>query len=72
MPDAYKKIQIRVSIYEWRRFKEFQEKGLSVREVIEYSSCPCDRCKGVNVIAFDKIDGEPIEIPRGILTKKNR
>ena len=72
MPDNYKKIQLRVSIYEWRRFKEFQDKGLSAREVIEHSSCPCEKCKGINIIVFNKIDGEPIEIPRGILTKKNR
>jgi len=72
MPDAYKKIQIRVSVYEWRRFKEFQDVGLSVREVIEHSSCPCDKCKGVDIIVFNKENGEPIKIPRGILSKKNR
>ena len=69
----YNQITINVSPYEARQFKKFKtEHGLSARQVLELSGCPCDKCKGITVTAYDKENGDPIEIPRGILTKRNR
>ena len=70
---TYNQIVVRVSPYEAKQFKKLKdEHGLSARQVLELSGCPCDRCRGISVITYDKIDGAPIEIPRGILTKRNR
>lgn len=64
-------IVVRVSQFEFKRFKELKDKhNLSAREVLEYSGCPCERCKNTFAIAFDKITGEEIKIPKGILSKK--
>ena len=71
--NKYNQITINVSPYEAKQFKKLKdEHGLSARQVLELSGCPCDRCKGINVLTYDKTDGAPIEIPRGILTKRNR
>jgi hypothetical protein len=69
---TYRKVQLRVSEYEWKKFKDLKSKGLSAREVLEHSCCHCEKCKGISVIAYNKANGDPIEIPRGILTKRNR
>ena len=69
----YGRIYLRVSPFEEKQFRRLKEEhGLSARQVLELSGCPCDKCKGVNVITYDRVNGEPIEIPRGILTKRNR
>ena len=66
----YFQLTISVSRFEFARFSELQKKGLSAREILEYSSCPCDKCKGTSVIANDKENGEEILIPKGILSKR--
>jgi len=68
---TYQQITVRVSQYEYKKFKEFKDKhNLSAREVIEYSGCPCSHCKGTNVVAYNKENGDEIIIPRGFLTKR--
>lgn len=42
--------------------------GLSIREILGYSSKHCDCCKGMNVIAYNSKEKQ-IGIPRGILYK---
>jgi hypothetical protein len=42
--------------------------GLSVREILGYSSKHCDNCKGVNVIAYNSKE-KKVGIPRAILYK---
>lgn len=67
----YPQIIVRISVYEEKLFKQLKkDHNMSAREVLEYSSCPCEKCKGSKVIAYDKEDGSPIEIPRGIISKK--
>lgn len=67
----YPQITIRVSQFEFKRFKELKDNhNLSAREVLEYSGCGCEKCKGIYVIAFDKENGDEIKIPRGILGKR--
>lgn len=68
--NSYCQITVRVSSFEYKRFKELKEKhNLSVREILEYSGCPCEKCKGTTVIAYDKNTGEEVLIPKGILSK---
>lgn len=67
----YCQITVNVSPFEFKTFKKMKEDfNLSAREVLEYSGCPCDRCKNTFIIAYHKITGEEIKIPRGILSKK--
>lgn len=66
---TYPIIRIRCTQFEYKLFMELKEKGISARKVLENSGCPCDRCKGTDVIAFNK-NGEAIKIPKGILHKK--
>jgi len=67
----YPQITIRVTPFEYRQFKKLkQDHNLSAREILVYSGCPCDKCKGINVIAYDENTGAEIKIPRGILSKK--
>lgn len=65
----YCQITIQVSPYEARKFKEFSEKGISARKVLEYSYAPCDNCKGTTVSVFNN-EGEQVLIPKGILSKR--
>lgn len=73
MPRAdYPQITINVTQFEFKMFKKFKEDyGLSAREVLTLSGCPCDKCRGTDAIGFDKESGEPIKIPKGILCKRN-
>lgn len=67
---TYPQIVIRVSQFEFKKFKELKKNhNLSAREVLEYSGCPCEKCNP-NIIAYDKESGEEIKIPRGILSKR--
>lgn len=45
---------------------------MSIREVLENACCPCPHCKNPTIVAYDRDSGEPIEIPRGIIAKKER
>lgn len=67
--DKYPRIYIRVSPQEAKMFKQFQEQGLSARDIICHSSRPCKCCQGIDVIAYDKQDNV-IKIKRGILTER--
>lgn len=42
------------------------ETGLSIQKVLAHSGKPCDRCKNISVIVFDK-EGNELKIKRGIL-----
>lgn len=65
----YPRLSMRITKFEERQFKFFKTKGLSARQVIAASSCPCASCDAfVNV--FDENTGDPIKIPKGII--KNR
>lgn len=66
----YKTVTINLSKYEWNQFIKLREHGFSAREVLEHSSCPCEKCKNINVVVFDKNTGEEITIPRGILVNR--
>lgn len=68
--NPYYRINVRVSQSEWNKFKKFKKLGLSARKVLELSGCPCDKCKGMNVVVYNEDDGGQILIPRGILTKR--
>lgn len=73
MPEIiYPQIVVRVSAYEIKKFKELKDvHKLSARQVLEYLTCPCDRCKNVDIVAFDKSSGEPFTIPRNLMSKKD-
>lgn len=63
-------IVVRVSPSEYKKFKDLKDNhGLSAREVLEYSCCPCEKCNPF-VVAFDKETDEQIKIPKGILSKR--
>jgi len=63
-------IVVRVSQFEFKKFRELKDKhGLSAREVLEYSCCPCEKCNPF-VTIFDKVTDEQIQIPKGILSKR--
>lgn len=47
---------------------EVERTGLSIYKVLAYSSKPCERCKDVMVIAFDK-NGIEQKVKRGIMSK---
>lgn len=47
---------------------EVERTGLSIPKILAYSSRPCDRCKDVMVVAYNK-DGNEQKIKRGILSK---
>lgn len=65
----YLQITIRVSQFEFNRFKKLKDDHkLSAREVLELSSCTCDKCIGTDIVAFDKTTGEPFKVPRNILS----
>lgn len=66
----YKQVTINVSVFEYNLITKFKKHGFSAREVLEYSSCPCDKCKNINVIVFDKKTGDEVSIPKGILINK--
>ena len=69
MSKKYCQISFSVSQFEAKKFKEYSDKGISARKVLEYSSCPCENCKGVVVSVFNN-EGEQILIPKNILSKR--
>lgn len=69
----YPGIFLRVSQYELRQFEKLKtDHNMSIREVLENACCPCPHCKNPTIVAYDRDSGEPIEIPRGIIAKKER
>lgn len=66
----YPRIYLRVTHFEFKKFKELKDNfKLSPREVLEYQTCPCERCKNTSITIFDKLD-DPFTIPKSILKKK--
>lgn len=66
-------LSVRLRPYEYKKFQELKdEHGISQREILELITCPCDKCRNMPIVAYDKITGEPFIIPRDILTKKVR
>lgn len=66
----YTQICIWLSPIEFKELIDVQaETGFSNRAILSYSSRPCERCKNVPIIAFDK-DGNEFKIRRGILSKR--
>jgi hypothetical protein len=47
---------------------ESEETGLPISKILAYSSRPCDRCVGIDVVAFNKV-GDEVKIRRGILSQ---
>lgn len=45
---------------------------MSAREVFENLACPCPNCKNLTVQVFDRETGDAVEIPRSIISKKER
>lgn len=69
----YPGVFLRVSQFELRQFQKLKkDHNMSVREVLENACCPCPHCKNLTIQAFDRETGEPIEIPRAIISKKER
>lgn len=75
--EVYKGVVIRQSNpYKWRipaplyKFLvlESERTGLPISKILAYSSKPCERCIGTDVIAFNK-DGDEVKVKRGILSR---
>lgn len=67
----YHQIVVRVTPFEYKQFVKLKkDHGLSARDVLELTSCPCDKCRGTNVTAYDRETGDEIKVPRAILSKK--
>ncbi len=45
---------------------EVDKTGLSIHKILAYSGKPCERCKGTEVVIFDKNDNE-VKIKKGLL-----
>jgi len=69
-----RRIYLRVSEFEWRKFQRLKDNGIGAREIFEIISnqCLCEKCNKIEMVAFNKENGEPIIIPNKILTKRNR
>ena len=47
---------------------ESERTGMPISKILSLSSKPCERCAGVDVVAFNK-DGDEVKIKRGILSR---
>jgi hypothetical protein len=47
---------------------ESERTGLPISKILAFSSKPCERCIGTDVIAFNK-EGDEVKIKRGILSR---
>lgn len=65
----YRKIQIRVSEYEWKKFKELEDKKITARQAIE-SFIYCDPCHKTGIITISNEDGEQVELPKFLIKQK--
>lgn len=66
MGKTYRKISLRIDEETYQMIKNLREKtGLSEREILAYSSQPCD-CGPQEVSAYNSKD-KSVKIPRGIL-----
>lgn len=62
-------VSLRLSTYELKTVNDLMEKGLTVRQIFQHTSCPCERCKNTFVSVYtDK--GEEVLVPRGLLKIK--
>lgn len=63
---VYRKIQLRVSEYEWTKFKELKDKGFSARAVIEIITQTCTPCTDTEILVFNK-NNQAVKIKKKIL-----
>ena len=60
-------VRLRLGVVAYKKILDIVESsGLSIQKVIAYSGKPCERCKDVDVIVFNKA-GEEKKIKRGIV-----
>lgn len=64
----YNIIELRIDISLYEKIFPFTKRGISLREIIEKTSAPCDYCKGELAMGFDD-NNNSIKIKRGILCK---
>jgi len=66
----YPRINIRVDQITMQEIIDASiESGMSYREILGYSSRPCECCQNKGVVVFDRKD-QKITIKRGILSKR--
>jgi hypothetical protein len=64
---GYCQVTIRIDPETASKIEELQKStGLSIRDILGYSSKPCSCCKDVSIVAFNSQDKD-VKIPRGIL-----
>lgn len=64
----YNTLYLRLNQFEMKKFIDMQnDTKLTFRELIEYSSEPCQQCKDVSVHVFNK-EGDQVSVPRGLLS----
>lgn len=65
----YPMLRIRVDVTTYKEIIDARiDTGLSDRQILGYSSKPCESCKTSKVFAFNSED-EKVEVKRGILSK---
>jgi hypothetical protein len=63
------RFQIRLSAVVFKTLiLESERTGFPISKILALSSKPCDRCVGMDMIAFNK-DGDEVKIKRGILSR---
>lgn len=61
--------QIRLSAVMFKTLiLESERTGLPISKILAFSSKPCDRCVGTDVVTFNK-EGEEVKVKRGILSR---
>lgn len=66
----YPSLRIRVDQLTMRDIIDARiDTGMSDRQILGYSSCPCDSCKNISVQAYNNAD-KKVEIKRGLLSKR--
>lgn len=74
--EVYKGVRIRrynylrmlFGVAEYKKLIDVAEDtGLSIKKILAYSGQPCEKCKNIEVVVFDK-NNNPHRIKRGILS----
>jgi len=64
----YNKVNLMMGEVQFKKLiDEVDRTGFSIPKILSYSSKPCDRCKDMMVVAYDK-EGNEMLIKRGILS----
>lgn len=66
----YRKIQLRVSEYEWKKFKELSRQKISTRQAIE-TLIYCEPCHKTGIITIANKEGEQISLPKNLIKQKH-